>query len=115
MADIPHLSTPFRFVGAEAHAAEVEQDSIEDIAGCVEAIIRTRPGVRIETPDLGVSDPTFMTRSSPARTDPASIDALMSEIEVWEPRASIAVTDGWDFTKWVEELSIKVREGIANG
>lgn len=78
MADVPHLALPFRYVGGAP--AVNEQDSPDDVAACVEAVLRTRPGQRAEHPDFGAPDPTFAQR-------PLDLDAVVVRVETWEPRA----------------------------
>lgn len=84
MADIPHFALPFRF--ENGRAVVNEQDSVEDVAACVEAVLRTRPGERDDLPTFGVPDPTFSQA-------PLSTDALVRQVQAWEPRAEILATD----------------------
>lgn len=56
MVDIPHFALPFRFElgGSDVVAAAVtEQDSVEEIADCVECTIRTVAGERTTLPEFG--------------------------------------------------------------
>lgn len=78
MVDIPHLALPVRFVGGAA--VTVEQDSTDEIAQCVETILRYRPGQRPELPDFGVADPTFQMA-------PIDLDRARAAVLEWEPRA----------------------------
>lgn len=55
--NIPHFAVPFRFSGR--HVETVQQDSIDDIAGCVEVIMRTPIGARSERPNFGIPDLAF--------------------------------------------------------
>ena len=55
---IPHLRIPFRITSSGA-ADVVEQDSIDDVAQCVEVLLRTRPGDRPEVPEYGIDEPLF--------------------------------------------------------
>ena len=80
MADCPHFSLPFRLGPT---AAVCEQDSVEEIAGCVLAILLCPVGYRSELPTFGIIDPTFTT--------PVDLDALRGSIDLWEPRAVIAL------------------------
>src|SRR5690606_19293544 len=84
MADpeIPHLAFPLRLVNGQL--AQVEQGSIEDVHGCVIALIHTPLGARPLAPDVGVPDPTFT-----AGVDP---DELTGRLERDEPRARVTVT-----------------------
>jgi phage baseplate assembly protein W len=80
MTDIPHFALPFRF--QTPAAAVVEQDSLDEIAGCVLAILACPLGFRVELPDFGVPDLTFEQQP----VDTASVRALVEE---WEPRAGV--------------------------
>lgn len=87
MADLPHFRMPFG-LDEDGHVAEVEQDSIEDVAGCVEVVLRTPRGWRDDNPEFGTPDPTF---SSPP--DSEDVRAAVSESE---PRAEVTVEDDMD-------------------
>jgi phage baseplate assembly protein W len=86
--DVPKLSLPFRFhhqgvgTGLVAHVAE--QDSLEEIVSCVEAVIRTVQGTRIEEPEFGLPDLAF----SLGHIDPTIIEEAAAR---WEPRARVDV------------------------
>ncbi len=82
MAEVPHFDLPFRLKGGSF--AEVEQDSADDIAVCVEAIVRTRPGDRDEAPTFGTTDVAFNQVDAQGR--PVDTELLVSQIEEWEPR-----------------------------
>ncbi len=78
MTDVPHFSLPFRF--ASSSAAVNEQDSIDEIADCVLAILVCPENFRIELPNFGLADQAF--------TIPApSLTAIREAVEAWEPRA----------------------------
>lgn len=81
---IPHFDLPFRFYGNST--AVVEQDSNEDIANCVEAILRTPSGTRDDVEQFGTDDLTFSNR-------PVNIDLLTSQILSQEPRAEILMRE----------------------
>lgn len=82
MADItnPHFRVPF-FVGKSV--AAVEQDSDEEVRQCVEAVVRTEVGTRIERPEFGIFDPTF-------QEFPGGVDEIAAAVEEWEPRVRAA-------------------------
>lgn len=86
---VPHFDLPFRFIGGSASV--VEQDSEEDIANCVETIIRTPYGYRVQdyTPDFGILQPTF-------EIQPVDTELIKSTILVQEPRADILITEHSD-------------------
>lgn len=79
---IPHLAVPIRFENDEI--AVVEQDSPDDIAQCVEAVLRTIVGTRIDAPEYGISDPTFH-QISPS----PSAEAYVQAVERFEPRVRL--------------------------
>lgn len=101
MADVPHFSIPFRFGGPPA--AVVEQDSIEEIAGCVLTILLCPLGYRPELPDFGTPDQTFATPQ-------ADLDVLRAVIDTWEPRAAVLLTQERErFDELVDRLQVLVR------
>lgn len=79
---IPDLSVPIRFEGGDF--ARVEQGSPEEIAQCVEAVLRTFVGTRIVAPEFGIPDATFHQLSPTP-----SAEAYMAVIEQFEPRARL--------------------------
>lgn len=99
--DTPHFSLPFRFEGYPPRAAMTEQDTVDEIADCIEAIVLTRPGERLELSQFGLMDPTFIGLNR---------DDLMAAIERWESRATIAVEEGWDFDQFIQMVRVMVRE-----
>jgi hypothetical protein len=103
MAEIPHIALPPRFVGSPPRLAVIEQDSPDDVEACVEAIVRTRIGDLPADPGLGITDPTFSLPGD------EPIDLLTSEVEAWEPRARLAIEDGWQFDKFIRDIGINVR------
>jgi hypothetical protein len=84
LADVPHFSLPFRF--ATPTAAVTEQDSLDEIADCVYAILVCPAGFRVESPLFGLPDPTF---AMPA----PDLDEIRNAIETWEPRAAAALAE----------------------
>jgi hypothetical protein len=81
MAAIPKLRVPLR-MGSRGFAL-VEQDSGDEIAACVYALIATERGSRIEQSDYGVADPTF----DPL---PLDLDEWLAQIALYEPRAEVS-------------------------
>jgi len=100
-ASTPHFALPFRF-DATGHAAVVEQDSIEDVAACVEAVLRTRPGERVEHPEFGTPDPTFAQQ-------PLGVDATVERVADWEPRAAMLAVEQRDE---LDEALVRVRVSL---
>ena len=83
MTDVPHFDLPFRFTASQA--AVVEQDSVEEIAECVLAILLCPQGYRVELPEFGLADPTFSTPG-------VDLAAVRQAVELWEPRADLLLT-----------------------
>lgn len=75
---VPHLALPFS-IGAGGRARTVEQDTLDDIAQCVQVLLTTVVGERVELPEYGIDDPTFLTRMD--------LNEIRLAIEEWEPRA----------------------------
>lgn len=73
-----HFSLPFRW-GSMHHAVENVQDSPDDVADCVVAIVLTPVGWRADQPDFGVTDTTFGA--------PILTGQMLAEIDENEPRA----------------------------
>lgn len=80
--ETPHFAVPFR-ISAEA-AEEVEQDTEREIELCVEAVLRTPVGTRIEQPGFGRPDETFAQQHPPI-----SADLYLAALAEWEPRARV--------------------------
>jgi len=96
MTDVPHFSLPFRF--ANPQAAVNEQDSLDEIADCVYAILVCPAGFRVESPLFGTPDQTF---AMPA----PDLDEIRNAIESWEPRAVALLSERRDV---LDELIARV-------
>lgn len=106
MTDLPHFALPFRF--GLPHVAVTEQDSIDEIGDCVLAVLSCPLGYRVELPDFGVADPTFSTPS-------VDLDSLRESVELWEPRAVVALEQAMDFydvliTRVQAEVRVRTEE-----
>jgi hypothetical protein len=99
VTDVPHFSLPFRF--SNPQAAVSEQDSLDEIADCVLAVLVCPYGFRVELPTFGLTDPTFST--SP------DLDEIRDVIGQWEPRASALVDSYPDL---VDELIAHVEVDV---
>jgi len=84
VTDVPHFALPFRF--ANPQAAVNEQDSLDEIADAVLAILICPEGFRVELPSFGLPDPTF------AMPGP-DLDDIREVIETWEPRAAVVLDE----------------------
>lgn len=89
---IPHLKVPLT-IGVDGHAEVVEQDTWEEVAQCVQVLLMTRIGDRIESPEYGIPDQVFTTVPD--------LLTIQAAIERWEPRARTTLTDDQD---WLDEL-----------
>jgi phage baseplate assembly protein W len=94
--DVPHFAQPFRF--STPFAAVSEQDSLDEIADCVYAILVCPLGFRVESPLFGLPDQTF---AMPA----PDLDEIREAIESWEPRAAALLAEHPDLA---DELIARV-------
>lgn len=72
------MSYPLRFVNGLP--VMVEQDSAQEIAECVEVILRYPAGSCVDLPEFGIPDPTFAQNG-------LDLDVVRDVVEEWEPRA----------------------------
>lgn len=84
MPNNPHFALPFR-LGANG-AVVNEQDTIDDIATCVVAIMSTHIGWRDEVPTFGIPDLSF-------RRIPIGASDIFDLIGSQEPRAIMVVEE----------------------
>jgi phage baseplate assembly protein W len=97
---VPHFDLPFRFFGT--NAVVVEQDSLDDVGNCVEAILLTHVGSRPEEPTFGIPELTFMTQ-------PIGSDFVREIISSQEPRAEVAMTEAPDrFDELIDRVIINL-------
>lgn len=97
---IPHLDIPLRYVASKP--VTVEQDSIEDIINCVEAILRTFRGQRLEAPSFGIEDPSFYNQ-------PIDLQTILSAVLDQEPRAAVLIEQHPDtFDALIDDVLVKV-------
>jgi phage baseplate assembly protein W len=100
-ADTPHFDIPFRFEGAAAPT--VEQDSYEDVANCVETIIRTPLGFRANTPNFGLPNVLFDVQ-------PIVTDDVTAMIAAQEPRSVLLFTETRDLVDaLMDTIMVEVR------
>ena len=93
---VPHFKLPLS-VGRGGSFETVEQDTIDEIAQCVEVLLATVEGQRIELPDYGIPDLAFEVDI------PRHV--IESRITKWEPRAEVLIDDEPDL---VDELIRRV-------
>jgi phage baseplate assembly protein W len=102
LANIPHFDLPFRYTGYPPKPAMVEQDSVDDVAVCVQAILLTEPGQRLGMPDFGVDDQSF-------RQGGASVDELKRAVMKYEPRVGLDFEKEWDFAVFAELVKVIIK------
>lgn len=90
--DTPTLAYPFEILPS-GKFREVEQRSLDDIAGCVEVILRYRVGERVEVPEFGIPELAF-------RESVEEVSGIIRESVLrWEPDADLLIEerpDLWD-------------------
>lgn len=79
---IPHFDFPFRIAGSKV--VEREQDSLDDVANCVRAILLTPDDFRTDIDDFGLSDMTFLKQ-------PLASQGILGDISVQESRVSLLI------------------------
>lgn len=85
---LQHFDLPFRW-GPNGHGFTVDQDTIDDVSNCVEAIVRTMVGQRAELPDFGIIDPTFDPQ-------PLNLQDIIQRVIQQEPRAALLMEQAPD-------------------
>jgi len=76
-----HLTVPMTLSATGSYGC-VDQDSPADVTSCVQVLLRTRVGERLEVPQFGVPDPTFMAAGQ------GWAGVLEQAVQRWEPRAA---------------------------
>ena len=100
MADVPHLSLPLRMTGD--HLAVVDQDTVDELANNVRAIVSFVRGERPEDPGFGIEPILF-------GTVPLNLSDIEATIAVYEPRATVNVSENFDVTDpTADRVSIEV-------
>lgn len=99
---IPHFAFPFQLQGSSF--AVVDQDTSDEIIQCVEVLLGTRTGQRVELPGYGIDDPLF--------TDQLDAQGILNAISDWEPRAVVTLDGEIDDT---DELVEHIRVQVAGG
>jgi phage baseplate assembly protein W len=102
---VTKLDLPFRFSGGRA--VTTPQDGQREVDNCVEAVLRTTVGTRIELPTFGIPDMTFRTNGP----DPLP---LREAIDTWEPRAKfVAEADGSDLADRLGRVKVTMEPATA--
>ncbi len=97
---VPHLRLPLQ-LAPDGTFVTLEQDSVEEVGQCVEVLLNTELGTRIENPAYGCYRGDF-------ETDPETAQ-MLDEVRVWEPRAETSFTATPDsFDQTVRHIAVKV-------
>jgi hypothetical protein len=99
--DTPHFDLPFKM--GKSGTVVQEQDSIDDIANCVVAILITHFAWRDEAPTFGTVDLAM-------RKMPIGSDEIMTLIGTQEPRAILVVEEHPD---QVDSLVARINIGVS--
>lgn len=99
----PHIALPLRLNAGGTRVVCVEQDSEDEIFDCVEVLIRTPHGSRIDLPDYGLRDQEFTMGG-------AKKEEIYAAVEQWEgDRALIAIEES---PSRLDSLVSNVRVGV---
>lgn len=104
MPDIetPQFDLPFRLDADGKEVPVNEQDSVEDVGDCVEAILRTPLGFFEDDPDFGYEDPTF-TEGRP------EMEEVQTAIMLNEERAEVLIEESPDLlNQFVSRVHVNV-------
>jgi hypothetical protein len=98
----PHIAIPFTMLAWGVGGVDVnEQDTLDDVYDCVQAVIRCPEGYRPELMAFGISDQTF----SQNEIDLGEID---DKVRVWEPRSDVLYSQSLSGITLLDDL-VKVR------
>jgi phage baseplate assembly protein W len=90
--DTPQIALPFN-IGLNGQITQVEQDTLDEIAMSVEAILRYPVGYRADLPDFGTPELSFLN-------DPDQVSQMVMEhVSRWEDRVELFIEyepDVWD-------------------
>lgn len=100
MTELPHFAIPLRFKNGAAVVND--QDTLDDLADCIQVIMRTPIGHRIDKPDFGIHDPAFRV----VRND----NDIMAAIDQWEPRVEYELAGPEEVEELVRTVRIMIRE-----
>lgn len=84
MDNVPHLALPLQIQGGSY--VSVQQDTSDELATSVQAILSFQLGSRPERPDFGIADPALADR-------PLDLLDMEQAIQTYEPRAAFSVTE----------------------
>lgn len=98
----PHLSFPFQLSETGTQARYVEQDSDDEIIDCVEVLLRTPLGWRIDLPEYGVRPQEFTEGG-------ANREELIAAIAEWEERALVVIEREEVVDPMLDRLSVAIK------
>lgn len=101
--DTPHFKFPFQFTTAGDRIQYVEQDSDDEIIDCIEVLLSTEQGERIELPDYGIADQTF-------RENGVDTGHIMAQIRKYEERADVTL-EPHQIQALVQRVGVMLRGG----
>lgn len=97
---VPRLALPLRMEGSSL--ATVAQDSTEDVAQCVFAVLSYEIGSRLEDPEFGIDDPSF-------GIEPIDTSSWIPQIARYEPRAKVTTSE--DLGALLSTITVYVEGG----
>jgi hypothetical protein len=86
---VPHVAIPFRFISGRDGIDVNEQDSLDDVYDCVQAIVRYTVRFRPELPTFGIDDQTF-------RETEIDLQLIQDQVVLWETRADVLYSQAPD-------------------
>jgi len=105
MTEIPHFKFPFKLTAAGDRAQIVEQDSDDEVMDCIEILLSTVQGERIEIPDYGIRDQVFRQKG-------VDTGHVLQQIRRFEERADVVLEPG-KIEDLVQHLSVNYRGGVS--
>ena len=82
--DTPHIAFPFKLSASGKNLLYREQDTEDEVIDCVEVLVRTPVGSRLELPGYGVREQEFSMGG-------AVKEEIVSACAIWEPRAAVTL------------------------
>jgi len=102
MTDVPQLDWPLRVTGVDY--AEIEQDSTADAGAAVSVLCCFERGTRAESPDFGITDPTF-------QQVPVDTREIVQQAAVFVPQAQVTAEQA---DRPGGQVTVSVSVAIAN-
>lgn len=103
---VPKFRVPLKFV--DGRALVVEQDEQREVEQCVEAVLRTERGLRVERPDFGIPD--FVHR-----LNGPDVAVVIEAVDDAEPRAQYtAIADGSELSELVGRIVVNMTGDESN-